>query len=129
MTMTTMYPGSVLADTTMGQIDSSGKASFTVNSIPGVVSSGIGEWALAFVRLDYEDEIIGSIDVVIPITKQNGLLTCKHDVFVSVGEGYTVTRVIISITSDYKGSITMAPYGGAGMKVSSVDLKFLATIY
>lgn len=134
MATTTMYPGAVLANT--GQIilgSSDDTASFDIIPMYDVETSGISDWALAFVKLDYGDDLIGQIDVAIPLLStmvNEGELTGKHDVFVSVGEGYTVTRVIITVKlADYTGTITVAPYGGAGIKVSNVKLNFLALIH
>lgn len=134
MAFTTVYPGTVLASTgpiILGSSDHT--ASFDILPMYDVETNGISDWALAFVKLDYGDDLIGQIDVAIPLlfTMVNeGELTGKHDVFASVGEGYTVTRVIITVKLvDYTGTITVAPYGGAGIKVSNVRLNFLVLIH
>lgn len=134
MAMTTMYPGAVLANTGPIILDQqSHTGSFAINPLFDVETSGISDWALAFVKLDYGDDLIGQIDVAIPLLfalVNEGELTGKQDVFVSVGEGYTVTRVIIAVKmTDYTGTITVAPYGGAGISVKNVRLNFLALIH
>ena len=130
MARTTLYPNSVMVEASVDPIGSSGTATFSIGSVPGIEYSVDAEWAMAFVKLDYGDDMAGTVDVALPLIIGSGSITAKQDVFISVGEGYTVTRVILNIDGDMGGgTITMAPYGGAGLGVSDVELRFLAPIH
>lgn len=130
MARTTMYPSVVMVEASVDPISSSGTAPFSIGSVPGIVYTASAKWSLCLVKLDYGDDMIGSIDVVLPIVIDGGSITARQDVFISMGEGYTVTRVIVSVDEDMSGgTVTAAPYGGAGIEVSSVELRFLAPIH